>query len=245
MKNMYAQLVWILAFLLCQVGHACPNAICQAEVRQEQTSLTLRLDLDEPLDNAVTAFRVRVTDRLGSVELIPELNQSRHSGIHEFHLNAIPVEAITVLLEGLDANGDVVAFFVQDVDLTDDSGTLIATRLIPRVESIEDLGHGFRCVTIQKPTSFEIGHFAYLYYGEQKLCDLGLFSVSNSGGFAVFQDANSGNLFLFRRADGRQTQLTRRFVALVDKFEWDENAGMVRVYFSNGLSESYSVHSYP
>ena len=107
----------------------------------------------------------------------------------------------------------------------------------PRTERTTDLGFGFRQIVLTEPSasSFESsGHFEYLYYRNRRLCQLGDCSVSPSGRYAIYQDGPSGNLFLFRRADGRLTQLTSQFVALVDAFEWQEDANTVEARFTGG-----------
>ncbi len=107
----------------------------------------------------------------------------------------------------------------------------------PRVERTTDLGFGFRRVVLAEPSSstFEgIGHFEYLYYRDRRLCHLGDCSVSPSGSYVIYQDGPSGCLFLFRRASGGLTQLTSQFVALVDTFEWHEDASTVNVLFTAG-----------
>ncbi len=232
------------------IGNACPSTPHPAPVPGQTSTLTLRLDPSgEPLDEAIVAYRVHVRKGGGGfVELIPELNQPRQPGIQDFLLTEIPVGAITVVLEGVNAEGEVIAFFVQDLELTSEPGTVTVTQLLPKVERIEDLGFGFRRVLLAKPSgsNFEsIGHWEYLYYRDQELCLLGECSVSPSGSYVIFQDGRSGNLFLYRRADGRQTQLTSQFVALVKRFDWDENAGRVEVHFTTGLSESYSIQVQP
>jgi len=106
-----------------------------------------------------------------------------------------------------------------------------------RVEETTHLGFGFRRVVLAEPSSakFEsIGHFAYLYYRHRRICSLGDCSVSPSGRFVIYLDGPSGRLFLYRRADGRLTELTTRFEALVDTFVWHESAGTVEVRFRSG-----------
>lgn len=112
-----------------------------------------------------------------------------------------------------------------------------------QVEHVRELGFGFRNVTLTKPTPWELGHFEFLYYRDKSLCQLGECSVSPSGNHAIFQDGPSGNLFLYRRVDGRQIQLTEHFVALVRKFNWHEDTGTVEVIFETGKSEEYSIES--
>lgn len=114
---------------------------------------------------------------------------------------------------------------------------LVACATTSQVERTTDLGFGFRRVVVAEAShsSFEsIGHFEYLYYGDRRLCHFGECSVSPSGSYAIYQDGPSGCLFLFRRADGRLTQLTSQFVALVDTFEWHEDASVVEAHFASG-----------
>jgi len=102
----------------------------------------------------------------------------------------------------------------------------------PRPERTTNLGFGFRRVDLAEPvsSSFEsIGHFEYLYYRDRRLCHLGDCSVSPSGSYVIYQDGPSGELFLFHREDGQLTQLTSKFVALVDRFEWHEDTHTVEV----------------
>jgi len=105
------------------------------------------------------------------------------------------------------------------------------------LERITNLGFGFRRVVLAEPvnTSFEsVGHFEYLYYGDQRICQVGACSVSPSGAYAIYQDGPSGNLFLFRRADSRLIQLTRDFVAPAESFQWHEDANTVEAHFTMG-----------
>src|SRR5437016_14206300 len=54
------------------------------------------------------------------------------------------------------------------------------------VESVENLGFGFRRVTIAKINKFELGHYSFLYYGNRLLCQIGAPpSISPSGNFAI------------------------------------------------------------
>jgi hypothetical protein len=121
---------------------------------------------------------------------------------------------------------------------------LSACATTSRVERTTDLGFGFRRVILAEPSSssFEsIGHFEYLYYRDRRLCDLGRCSVSSSGSYAIYQVGSSGNLFLFRRADGRLTQLTSQFVALVEKFEWHEDVKTVEAHFTEHGAQTFAL----
>lgn len=237
---------WCLVVIFCTLS-LCGIAYPDIPQPGQTSTVTLRLDSSsEPVDNDVVTFRAYASDRQMSKRLGRDLDQARHSGTQDFVLTEIPLGPVTVMLEGINAKGDVVAFFVKNLDLTVEPETVIVDFLTPSVESSEELGFGFRRVVILKPTDFEIGHFAYLYSGDQRLCSLGTFSVSPSGRYAIFQDDyRSGNLFLYRRADGRQTQLTTRFVALVSNFEWNEDEGWVQVTFVTGLFEKYYFQAQP
>jgi len=102
------------------------------------------------------------------------------------------------------------------------------------IERTRNLGSGFRIETRAEPrsSSFEsVGHFEYLFYGERKLCQVGQYSVDPSGKFAIYQDAASGILFLFRRADQRVFRLTPKPVGFPGTFLWYERGGTVEVRF--------------
>jgi hypothetical protein len=95
-------------------------------------------------------------------------------------------------------------------------------------EHIEDLGFGFRRVTIAKVTKSELGHFPFLFYRDRLLCQIGPPpSISPSGNFAIYQDARSGKLILFRRRDEKTTELTSTFIGVANPFVWHEEQGTV------------------
>gem|GEM_PF-1834105 len=101
------------------------------------------------------------------------------------------------------------------------------------VERKQDLGFGFHRDVIAEatPHSFEaVGHSEYLFYRDRKLCQLDECAVAPSGGAIIYQDGPSGNIFLFRRKDGKITQLTKKFPGLVDRFVWHEQAGNVSAF---------------
>jgi hypothetical protein len=97
------------------------------------------------------------------------------------------------------------------------------------VERSTNLGHGFHRDTIAEaiPPSahwFEsVGHFAYLFYRDRKLCAVGECAVAPSGDAIVYQDGPSGNIFVFRCAHGNITQLTEKFPGLARQFVWHEH----------------------
>ena len=101
------------------------------------------------------------------------------------------------------------------------------------VERRQDLGFGFHRDVIAEatPHSFEaVGHFEYLFYRDRKLCQLDECAVAPSGDAIIYQDGPSGNIFVFRRKDGKITQLTKKFPGLVDRFVWHEQAGNVSAF---------------
>jgi hypothetical protein len=111
------------------------------------------------------------------------------------------------------------------------AGSLFAQTL--GVERRQDLGFGFHRDVIAEatPHSFEaVGHFEYLFYRDRKLCQLDECAVAPSGDTIIYQDGPSGNIFVFRRKDGRITQLTKKFPGLVDRFVWHEQAGNVSAF---------------
>jgi hypothetical protein len=98
------------------------------------------------------------------------------------------------------------------------------------VEQRQDLGFGFHRDVIAEPSSFEIGHFEYLFYRDRKLCQLDECAVAPSGDAIIYQDGPSGNIFVFHRRDGKITQLTKKFPGLVSRFVWHERANNVSAF---------------
>jgi hypothetical protein len=101
-------------------------------------------------------------------------------------------------------------------------------KLMRGVEHIEDLGFGFRRVTIAKFNKSELGHYPFLYYRNRLLCQIvAPPSISPSGNFAIYQDGHSGKLMLFRRRDEKVSQLTSTFAGVASPFVWHEDEGTV------------------
>lgn len=115
---------------------------------------------------------------------------------------------------------------------------LAACATTSKVERDVDLGSGFHQVTMTEPShssSAGTGHFDYLYFNNQRICQLGTCSISPSGKFAIYQDGPSGGLFLFKPGEGLPIQLVQDVAAAVDSFEWHEAARYVVVRFANGV----------
>ncbi len=132
------------------------------------------------------------------VKVIRKPYETQEPGIKLIRLTETPVGAISVVLEGLDRNGEVVAFSVQGLVLTSDPVTVTFTPPIPEVEFNDDLSFGFRYVQLMFPAKVQtdhgledhIVHLGYLYYCDQRLCQLffsSFCSVSPSGNHVIFQ----------------------------------------------------------
>lgn len=100
------------------------------------------------------------------------------------------------------------------------------------VERIEELGSGFRRVTIARfnNNKTELVRYPYLYYRDRLLSQIepkAPPSISPSGNYAVYADLRSGKLMLFRRADEKTTALTASFIGIPSQFVWHEDEGNV------------------
>ncbi|HEY4282037.1 MAG TPA: hypothetical protein VGM62_03165 [Chthoniobacterales bacterium] len=111
------------------------------------------------------------------------------------------------------------------------------------VEKIEDLGFGFRRITIAKFDKAELKHYPFLYYRERLLGQLAAPpSISPTGNYAVYQDARTGKLILFRRSDEKITDLTSTFIGLVNSYVWHEDQGNVEaVLGGQAMSAVFSL----
>jgi hypothetical protein len=101
------------------------------------------------------------------------------------------------------------------------------------IEKVFDLGHGFQNVHLGEsiPGKYKIvDHYSYLYYGKQRLSRIQRCSVSPSGKHAIYQEAQSGCLFLFTPATNNLIQLTQRYIGYADSFRWREEANRVHVF---------------
>lgn len=103
------------------------------------------------------------------------------------------------------------------------------------VERSEHLGFGFRREYRAEVTaaSFEgLAHYAYLLYRKQEVCRVDSLSIAPSGRFAIYQESESGNLFLFRRADRKVVQLTSKHIGVPSDYVWHESDAAVEVQFN-------------
>lgn len=103
-------------------------------------------------------------------------------------------------------------------------------------ESTGSLSSGFRIVhrsQVNGPGSFEgVGHFSFIYFGDQLLCQCGSgsFFISPSGARAIFTGAQ-GVTTLFRTRERTTRALTSGFVSSIGHVEWNEPAGKAMVVF--------------
>jgi len=98
------------------------------------------------------------------------------------------------------------------------------------IQQSEDLGSGFRRVTIGKMDKGQLVNYPFFFYKDTPICQLGgpaAPSVSPSGNFGVCQDVRSGKLMLFRRRDEKIVPLTATPFGLATRFVWHEEDGSV------------------
>ena len=101
-----------------------------------------------------------------------------------------------------------------------------------------DLGSSFR----ELRGTEGITNVRYLYYDKKKLGRFNNYSISPSKGYAAFQDAPAGNLYLFRAYDQSIEQLTEKFIAPVSKYKWDETLEILEVSFSDSTpAQSFAL----
>jgi hypothetical protein len=104
------------------------------------------------------------------------------------------------------------------------------------VERTKSLGHGFHRDVIAEAAPpnakvFEsVGHLEYLFYRDRKLGRLDECLVAPSGRAIVYQEATSGNIFVFDSQSGKTIQLTKRFPGLATRFVWHEGQGSILAF---------------
>jgi hypothetical protein len=118
------------------------------------------------------------------------------------------------------------------------------TKPLEGIEKTEDLGSGFRRITVAKLNKGELGHYAFFFYGDRRLSPIASPpSISPSGRFAVYQEFPSGKLMLFRRDDGKVIQLTATGIGVPSRYVWQEDQGTVEaVLGKEGISSIFSLH---
>jgi hypothetical protein len=100
-------------------------------------------------------------------------------------------------------------------------------------ESSQSLSHGFREVTRSKVNQAGhwegIGHFSYVYYKDEKLCQCGRseVSISTTGSHAIFVDTSTGKLILFQAGTRVRTELSKKYIGHPKSATWE--GGRVKV----------------
>src|ERR1043166_1282873 len=111
------------------------------------------------------------------------------------------------------------------------------------IEKTEDLGSGFRRITVAKLNKGQLGHYQFFFYGDRRLSQINSPpSIAPSGKFAVYQEFPSGKLILFRRSDEKIIQLTTTGIAAPSRFDWHEEQGTVEaVLGKEGISSEFPL----
>ena len=111
-------------------------------------------------------------------------------------------------------------------------------------ETWKNVGHGYREVArsqVNPAGAFEgIGHFSFVYYGDEKLCQCSAseISVSPDGAFAVFTDVHDGKLMLFASGSHTRTVLSETFVGYPESTTWSlaERRAEIKLKYGNRRS---------
>jgi len=112
------------------------------------------------------------------------------------------------------------------------------------VEKVEELGFGFRRVTIAKSNGFEQGHYPFFFYHNRLLGQIGPApSISPSGEYAAYQDVRNGKVMLFGRRDEKDTVLAQAGLGPVTRYIWHEDQNNVEAVIGH---EGYSaIYQFP
>ena len=100
------------------------------------------------------------------------------------------------------------------------AGTVVA-------EQWRKIGFGFREVSrsqVNAPGAFEgIGHFSFVYYKGDKICQCGSneISISPNGVYAIYTDVTTGKLMSFNAASRRRKELSQSFVGYPKMATWN------------------------
>jgi hypothetical protein len=103
-------------------------------------------------------------------------------------------------------------------------------------EKSTDLGKGYREVArsqVNPPEHWEgVGHFVFVYFKEQRLCQCSAndISLSPNGRFAVFVNEQNGRLTLFNAATSTTSSLTDQYVGTPHSADWDLKRGRAVVH---------------
>ena len=110
-----------------------------------------------------------------------------------------------------------------------------------------DLGFGFKEVArsqVNPPGAFEgIGHFVFVYFGEEELCQCSRREVAMApdGSRLLYTDVVGGKLMLFSVTGRSRVALTQEFVGYPTSAVWDLAAKKVVVTLAHGNRPSIAL----
>jgi len=113
-------------------------------------------------------------------------------------------------------------------------------------EQSKDVGGGFRLVrqaivlgpAAEGSISEGVGHFIFLFYGDEKLSQTDMYSVSPSGEYALFQDGPTGKVILVKPKNKSVKPVVPEFRGLVSDFAWDEKKNEAVIKFEKSEKTS-------
>ena len=114
-------------------------------------------------------------------------------------------------------------------------------------ETWKDMTFGFREVArsqVNPPGVFEgIGHFSFVYFRDEKLCQCNNseVAISADGDYAVFTDVTNGKLKLFEASSRKRTDLSSTFIGYPDSATWNISKRQAVVKLKHGNRKSITI----
>ena len=111
------------------------------------------------------------------------------------------------------------------------------------IESQQDLGNGFRQVTISKMDRGQTNRHSLFYYKDTMICQIGVSppSIAPSGNYAICHDIRTGKLMLFRRQQEKIVSLTPGPFGVPSGFVWNEAEGTVEAKAGGEFSSIFNL----
>ena len=111
------------------------------------------------------------------------------------------------------------------------------------IENVQDLGNGFRQVTLSKMEKGQTNRYSLFYYKERLIGQIGAAppSISPTGNYAVCHDIRSGKLVLFRRQDDKIVNLTPTAFGVPSGFVWNEAENTVEAKAGGEFSSIFNL----
>jgi hypothetical protein len=165
---------------------------------------------------------------------------NRSSGNEGLTINAMVLSALLLF-----AGGE--SYVVEASAQSKPASTLPAPGTVLG-EASRSIGHSFREVQrseVNPPRQFEgIGHFVFVYYKNEKLCQCGKeeIAISPNGEYAIFADVSTGKLILFHAASRSRREITQEFAGYPKAASWDlaaRRAVVTLEKYENGVG---SIH---